>query len=161
MDQTLSLSPSFDRCRQLGNGVGHILAVVCPTPLAMTLVPSATTATLSGDARAVLRRLARQHLAMVVDGPKGSSRGLRLSMHHLLVIERHTEESRAAPDAGPPPPGTPAALRPLGVDRRLVAVVADLDAPWLGFLGHRNREPQNAVVVAGLDLVGVEIFAQE
>lgn len=69
--------------------------------------------------------------------------------------------ARAVTDAGPRSPGKAAALRPLGVDGRLVAVVADLDAAWFGFLGDRNGEPQHAVVVAGLDLVGVEILAQE
>ena len=52
-------------------------------------------------------------------------------------------------------------LRVLGVDRGALVVVADLDTAGLGFFGHRDREPQDAVVVVGLDLVGIEVFPEE
>src|ERR1700722_3634656 len=48
-----------------------------------------------------------------------------------------------------------------GVDRRLLLAAGDLDAPRLGLLGDRDGQPQHPVVVAGLDLVGVEGVAEE
>ena len=69
-------------------------------------------------------------------------------------------EGRAAPDATGVT-GEARGPRPLGVDCRLLAVVADFDAPRLGLFGHRNGQPQHSVVVAGLDFVGVEVFPEE
>src|ERR1700752_4334341 len=98
-------------------------------------------------------------VAIVVDGTRVHRVGFRLSTHHLLVV------TRQAGKVGPHPtrlesPGKARGPRPLGIDCRLLAVVADFDAPRLGLFGHRNGQPQHSVVVAGLDFVGVEVFPE-
>jgi hypothetical protein len=53
----------------------------------MTFVRPTKTATVSGDARAIVRRARCQYVAIVVDGTRFIE-GLGLSAHHLLVVRR-------------------------------------------------------------------------
>jgi hypothetical protein len=47
---------------------------------------------------------------------------------------------------------------PLRVDRRLLVGTADLNTTRLGMVCNGNDQPQHAVVIARLDLFGVEVF---
>src|SRR6266536_5911496 len=102
----------------------------------------------------VARRLGQIPAECALAEPRFNSRANRFGRPL-----RYSQRRYASCSFTSPPPPEPLGARVADVDRPAPAA-GDLDLAWSGLLGHRDRDRQHTVFVAGCDAFGLEVLTQ-